>query len=175
MKVTFIRHTAVDVPRGTCYGQSDVPLRDTFEEEAKIVRERLKGRSFDKVYTSPLSRCVRLAEYCGYADAERDRRIMELNFGDWEMQLFDEIKDPNLQAWYDDYLHVRATNGESIHDQLKRVSDFLDELRCKPYGNVAVFAHGGVLICAELYSGRIKEEEAFDALLPYGSELTVEL
>ena len=56
-----------------------------------------------------------------------------------------------------------------------RGPDFLDELRCKPYCNVAVFAHGGVLICAELYSGRIKEEEAFDALLPYGSELTVEL
>ncbi len=175
MKVTFIRHTAVDVPRGTCYGQSDVPLRDTFKEEAKIVRDRLRERNFDKVYTSPLTRCVRLAEYCGYANAGRDKRIMELNFGDWEMQLFDEIKDPNLQAWYDDCLHVRATNGESFHDQLARVSDFLDGLRCKPYSHVAVFTHGGVLVCAELYIGKIKEEEAFDFLFPYGSELTVEL
>ena len=34
MEVTFIRHTSVDVPPGVCYGQSDVPLRDSFEQEA---------------------------------------------------------------------------------------------------------------------------------------------
>lgn len=175
MKVTLIRHTSVDVPRGTCYGQSDVPLRDSFEEEAKVVKARLSGRSFDKVYTSPLSRCVKLAEYCGYGNAERDERIMELNFGDWEMHLFDDIKDPRLQEWYDNYLHVCATNGESFDDQLRRVSDFLNELQHAPYQNVAVFTHGGVLICAEIYTGQIREEEAFNALLPYGSELTIEL
>ena len=89
MEVTFIRHTSVDVPPGVCYGQSDVPLRDSFEQEAAITSENLKayrpqGRDFDHVYTSPLSRCVRLATYCGYPDAERDKRIMEINFGDWE-------------------------------------------------------------------------------------------
>ena len=89
MEVTFIRHTSVDIPPGVCYGQSDVPLRDSFEQEAAITSENLKtyrrqGRDFDHVYTSPLSRCVRLATYCGYPDAERDKRIMEINFGDWE-------------------------------------------------------------------------------------------
>ena len=34
MKVYLIRHTAVDVPSGTCYGQTDVPLKSTFEAEA---------------------------------------------------------------------------------------------------------------------------------------------
>ena len=32
MKVTLIRHTKVDVPKGTCYGWSDVPVANSFEE-----------------------------------------------------------------------------------------------------------------------------------------------
>ena len=34
MNIYLIRHTSVDVPKGLCYGQSDVPLRPTFEIEA---------------------------------------------------------------------------------------------------------------------------------------------
>ena len=175
MKVTLIRHTSVDVPKGTCYGQSDVPLKDTFEQEATLVRARLSGRAFDKVYTSPLSRCVKLADFCGFPDAERDERILELNFGDWEMQRFDTIADPNLQAWYNDYLHVRVTNGESFTDQYRRVAEFLEELCRKPYREVAVFAHGGVLICARFFAGLIDESRAFEALTPYGGEISLDI
>ena len=131
--------------------------------------------SFDKVYTSPLTRCVRLATFCGYPDAERDDRLKELNFGDWEMHRFDEIADANLERWYADYLHVKATNGESFEDQYRRVADFLDELRQKPYEQVAIFAHGGILLNAQIYAGIIKPEEAFGALTPYGGIVKIEL
>lgn len=45
MKMTLVRHTSVDVPKGVCYGQSDVGLRATFAEEAERVRENLKEGS----------------------------------------------------------------------------------------------------------------------------------
>ena len=94
MEVILIRHTSVDVPPGVCYGQTDVPLKPTFEQEAAITQENLKNYlPFDHVYTSPLTRCVRLASYCGYPDAERDKRIMEINFGSWEMKPFDRNDD----------------------------------------------------------------------------------
>ena len=108
MEIYLIRHTSVDVPKGLCYGQSDVPLRPTFEIEAAVTKAKIESIHFDMAYTSPLSRCTRLAQYCGFGDAIRDPRILELNFGDWEMQYFDKIKDPNLQCWYDDYLNVKA-------------------------------------------------------------------
>mgnify|MGYP000001815961 FL=1 len=54
------------------------------------------------------------------------------------------------------YLHVKATNGESFEDQYRRVADFLDELRQKPYEQVAIFAHGGILLNAQIYAGIIK-------------------
>lgn len=112
---------------------------------------------------------------CGYPDAERDDRLKELNFGDWEMHRFDEIADANLERWYADYLHVKATNGESFEDQYRRVAGFLDELRQKPYEQVAIFAHGGILLNAQIYAGIIKPEEAFGALTPYGGIVKIEL
>ena len=175
MKIYLIRHTSVNIIPGTCYGQSDVPLNASFPEEAEQTRKQLEGLVFDHVYTSPLSRAVKLATYCGYPDATRDNRLMEINFGDWEMQRFDEITDPLINEWYENYYYVRPRNGESFQDQYQRVADFLNELRQKPYKQVAIFAHGGVLINAQIYAGTVKPEEAFGALTPYGGIIKIEI
>ena len=151
MDVTLIRHTAVDVPPGTCYGQTDVPLRPTFPQEAARVHRSLdEFRPFDAVYVSPLSRCVRLAAWCGYPDAVCEARLMELNFGEWEMQRYDAIRDPRLAAWYADYLHVPATGGESFLEQLARV--------CIDGGDVVYSFAYGIDIhhrAARQYHGRV--------------------
>ena len=169
MEVILVRHTSVDVPTGTCYGQTNVPLRSTFEEEAMIVASALQGYApFDRVYTSPLSRCTRLATFCGYTDAQRDKRLLEMNFGEWDMQRYEEIEDPQLQAWYADWKQVSATGGESFVQQYERVAQFLSELKEKPYSKVAIFSHGGVLTCAKMYAEELSAEEAFASPTPYG-------
>ena len=81
MEVYLIRHTAVDVPAGYAYGQTDVPLKATFPEEAACVKQSLEGHTFDQVWSSPLSRCRRLATFCGYPEPMTDPRLMEVNFG----------------------------------------------------------------------------------------------
>ena len=135
MRLHLIRHTTPDVPAGVCYGQSDVPRASTFASEAQGVRKRLctllEGNVPSRVYSSPLSRCLLLAEACGYPDALRDDRLMELNFGAWELQRFDTIADPQLERWYADYLYEAPTGGESFHSQVIRVSSFLDDLRAR--------------------------------------------
>ena len=174
MEVILVRHTSVDVPTGTCYGQTNVPLRSTFEEEAMIVASALQGYApFDRVYTSPLSRCTRLATFCGYADAQRDKRLLEMNFGEWEMQRYEEIEDPQLQAWYADWKQVSATGGESFVQQYERVAQFLSELKEKPYSKVAIFSHGGVLTCAKIYAKGILAEEAFASPTSYGGIISL--
>lgn len=176
MKVYLVRHTSVDVPSGTCYGQTDVPLRASFEEEAAVCKEAIRrtGIDFARVYASPLSRCTRLAAYCGFPDAERDDRLKEMYMGKWEMQRFDEITDPRIQEWYQDYLRVRTTGGESFMDVLARVSDFLDHLD-RTSGPVLIFAHGGVLVAAQVYAGKVKLEDAMQALPPYGGMVEIDL
>ena len=176
MKVYLVRHTSVDVPSGTCYGQTDVPLRASFEEEAAVCKAAIRrtGIDFTRVYASPLSRCTRLAGYCGFPDAERDDRLKEMHMGEWEMQRFDEITDPRIQEWYQDYLRVRTTGGESFMDVLARVSDFLDHLD-RTSGPVLIFAHGGVLVAAQVYAGKVKLEDAMKALPPYGGMVEIDL
>jgi alpha-ribazole phosphatase len=175
MELYLIRHTSVDVPQGTCYGQTDVPTRDSFEQEAALTKQNLEGLTFDKVFTSPLSRARKLAAYCGFTDAMADDRLMEMNMGDWEMQNFDDIKDENLQAWYDNYLHVRSTNGESFEDLYKRVASFLSDLEHEHYQRVAIFAHGGVLMAARVFANQITAEEALRILTPYGGIIRLDL
>jgi len=176
MEVIMIRHTTPDVPTGTCYGQSDVPLKETFEEEAAVAKAALDACGpVDYAYTSPLSRCTRLAAYCGYADAQRDARLMEINFGEWEMKVFDDIIDPHLQAWFSDHIHTQVTGGESFMQQCERVSRFLDELRQQAWRRVVIFAHGGVLVAAQVYAGLVTPEEAFSVLPPFGGLIRISL
>ena len=175
MEIWLVRHTSVDVPPGTCYGRTDVPLRDTFAAEAEAVRQQLADESFDAVYCSPLSRCTRLAEACGYGDARRDERLLELNFGAWEMQLFEAIDDPQLQRWFDNWIDTVPTGGESFAQQIGRVGGFLEELRRQPWRRVLLFTHGGVQLCAGIHAGLFAAREAFDHNLPYGSIRKIEL
>lgn len=50
MEVILIRHTSVDVPPGVCYGQTDVPLKPTFEQEAAVTQENLKAFCLSTMY-----------------------------------------------------------------------------------------------------------------------------
>ena len=183
MKVTLIRHTRVAVPKGTCYGFTDVPVADTFEMEAASTRERLQTiistvGPIEVAYSSPLTRARCLAAYCGYVDAILDTRLKEMNMGQWEMRLYDEIAavDPHILDWYQDYMHLRTTGGESFPDLYRRVASFFDELRQKRYKHVAIFAHGGVLACAGIYGGLFPAQEAFNHMTDYGGieQITIE-
>lgn len=160
----------MDVPAGYAYGHTDVALKQTFEEEASLVKKELEGHIFDKVYTSPLSRCVRLAAYCGYPHAEKEERIKEINFGEWEMKSWDELSaDPRSEAWFEDWINTPAPHGESLLDQYNRVSDFLNEIRKSGLQEVGLFTHGGVLTCARVYAGEYPLANAFKNVPPYGS------
>lgn len=176
MEVILVRHTSVAVPKGTCYGQSDVPVSDTFEQEAEVTKQNLtQYQPFDKVYSSPLTRASKLAAYCGHPQPRLDNRLKEMHMGRWEMQLYDDISDPYVEEWYADYMNLPTPEGEGFRDVYRRVSEFLDELKTKPYKRVAVFAHGGVLICAGLYAGLFGEADAWEHLVDYGGIEKIEI
>ena len=149
MEIYLVRHTSVDIPAGYAYGQTDVPLRPSFEDEAEAVKKNLSGHTFDKVWSSPLTRCTRLAAYCGYPDAEKEDR--------------------------NDWINVPAPSGESLQDQYTRVSHFLNEIRESDLQKVCIFAHGGVLTCARVYAGEYDLKEAFKNVPSYGTVIRLEL
>lgn len=181
MKLTLIRHTHVDVPKGICYGRTDVPLATTFEEEANVVKQQLTSFKFDKVFTSPLTRATRLAEYCGYPYAVRDERLLELDFGDWEMHSYDELyqTDEYFKRWCEHYWEMSTPHGESLAHQAQRFADFRKDLTTLHTTSVnphyAAFCHGGILTIALAQQTDIPIHEAFSRVPPYGSVITIDL
>ena len=172
MELILIRHTTPDVEKGTCYGWTDVDVASTFIAEAENTLANLRQYlPVDKAYTSPLRRASKLAAFCGFADAEPDERLKEMNMGQWEMQNYNQIQDPALKEWYKDYMHLPATGGESFPILYQRVSSFLDELKTRPYRRVAIFAHAGSIVCAAIYAGICKEENAFSIAPAFGGIL----
>ena len=172
MELYLIRHTSVDVPKGFCYGATDVALRDSFAIEAEVVRERLQGVTFDAVFTSPLSRAVKLAAYCGFGDALVDDRVKELDFGEWEMKNFDELYkyDVRFRLWCDgDYVNTPSPGGESFAGQIKRFKSFIDEKKNQGFKRIAVFTHGGILACGLIMTGQAEAKNALSVVPPYGS------
>ena len=168
MKIYLIRHTAVDVD-GICYGQTDVPLKETFEAEAGLVKKKLKDISPDAVFSSPLNRCRRLTHYCGFNNAILDDRLKELNFGDWEGQRWDEI---DMSVWAVDWVNPPAPRGESFMQMYHRVAAFFDELKDRGCNTVFVFTHGGVISCARVYFENVDIKKTFDLMPRYGEIVT---
>ena len=173
MEIWFIRHTSVDVPRGTCYGQTDVPLRATFEAEAAEVRKNIGDTRVDAVYSSPLTRARRLAAYCGYPDPIIENKVLEVNYGKWEMTSFIDDPDPAMLEWYKDWKNVRPPGGESFRDAFIRLSGFIEELKSSGMERVAVFCHGGMLICAAIYAGSIDFDASLPGAFEYGEILKI--
>lgn len=177
MKLTLVRHTSVDVPKGICYGITDVLPAPTFRIEMEQVRQKLEGELFDATFSSPLIRCTRLASaIIPQQVLQTDIRLTELDFGDWEMVAWNSVSDSvEGKRWFADYVNTRCPNGESFLDLIARADSFLNELRQTSFSRVLVFTHAGViraLMC--LLEGKTPDE-AFQTSLEYGQIITFNL
>jgi alpha-ribazole phosphatase len=169
MEIYLIRHTTPNIEKGICYGQSDIALKDSFALEAQNVL-KIIPESFDKVYSSPLLRCTQLANLID-ENYITDKRLMEFNFGSWELKKWDDIPNKEIQPWYDDWVNVRANKGESYKELQNRVISFLAEIPSH-YRRILIVTHSGVIrsLCAHL--DREELRDSFNSLtIEYGSVL----
>jgi alpha-ribazole phosphatase len=144
MEIYLVRHTTPDVPKGTCYGQADLDVTETFYSEAEIIRQHLPT-AVKAVYSSPLQRCRKLAEHLfeNHPPKLHDE-LKEIDCGRWEMRLWDDIPKHELEPWMNDLANVRTTEGESYRDLFERVRRIFDEIHQQELPAVIV-AHGGVI------------------------------
>jgi alpha-ribazole phosphatase len=142
VQLFLIRHPQPQVPANTCYGRTDLPLAQDAEHCAAALRALLPENA--PLYTSPLTRCRQLAERLHPAPIADDR-LLELDFGDWEMRTWDEIGAAGLDAWAAAPQDFVFPAGESVRSLRRRVTHFLDDLRCVPPPAAVVVTHAGVL------------------------------
>jgi len=140
-RLCLVRHGQTDWNlEGRYQGQSDVPLNDNGHAQARSLIEKLKGKSFSAIYTSDLSRARETAEPIANAlgiPLRVEPRLREINQGEWEGQLVDDLKARYSDLW------ARPPGGETVGEVATRVYAALDDItRQFPTDNVLVVSHG---------------------------------
>ena len=119
-------------------GRTDIPLTPAGEEQARALAPLLAGHEFELVMTSPSTRARRTAELAGFAGAEVDERLREVDYGDYEGRTSAEIREerPGWLLWRDG-----SPGGESM-DQVGARADAVIERIHGLDGDVLLFGHG---------------------------------
>ena len=120
-------------------GRTDIPLTEQGERDARELAERLRGVSFSRVFTSPLTRARRtceLADLNKVAEVEPD--MAEWDYGDYEGQRAGDIRKgrPDWNIFRDG-----GPRGESPAQISERADRLIAKLRTFD-GDIAIFTHG---------------------------------
>lgn len=176
MDVYLIRHTAPDIDEGICYGQSDLMVKDTFNDEVSDLRNRLPQLHSPQVYSSPLKRCLTLAERLfPNSTITQDARLQEINFGDWEMQPWDKIDRTQLDAWADNLLHYPVGNGETVQQLYTRSTEAWQAFAGWREEPLIIISHGGVIRSILLYLLQMPMENFQCLHIDYGGIVKVQV
>jgi len=176
MNIYLIRHTTPKIKKGYAYGQSDLDVVETFKAEAQEIKNILpKKLLHSPFYSSPLQRCQKLANYLSEKEPMFRKEILELDFGDWEMQPWSEITNDYWEKWQKDFTEVPTPNGESYRDLYHRSVDFWQGIKFQKEEMIAVVTHFGVIQALLSYLLYIPLEKSFKININYGAVIRVEL
>jgi len=171
MEIYLVRHTTPNIATGICYGQTDVLLMESFHIEAANVQAQLPP-DIDIIFTSPLSRCVSLAKRIRFrknVPIVADNRLMEMNFGQWELMPWNLIERAPLKLWMDDYVNIVVPGGESYRMLYERCVSFMNDLKKTTYRSAVITTHHGVLKSIYAHLDNMSLYEAMALQFPYGS------
>lgn len=149
MKVYFVRHGESEANLNKCFaGQTDSPLSAAGCAQAEAIRPILAGISFDKVYSSDLSRAHDTQKIAlpGY-EAETMALLREIDVGSLAGKSIPEFaaahNGVSPTGKTGDYTPYGGENRKLLGARVRR---FMDMLEKQDYEIVAVFAHRGILM-----------------------------
>lgn len=178
MEVYLVRHTETVCEKGICYGQSDVGIREPYDVIFESILNQLPEEAI--LYSSPLQRCSILAKHIQKNTKIEfiieDSRLMEMDFGDWELKSWDAIPREVLDPWMEDFVTVNVPDGESFVDLDYRVREFLDNDIPKTHAKpIIIVSHSGVIRSILCKINNLPLQEAFKTTLDYGAVIKVEM
>ncbi len=149
-------------------GQQDIPLNKTGRAQAarngRVLSKLMANPDAFDFVSSPLGRTRETMEIVRREMGlepqayRRDKRLLEISFGDWEGYTFEELRVEKEQAVAERHAnkwHFLQPNGESYQILCDRVAPWLEEMS---HDTVAV-CHGGVIrILLHLLTGIPKKE-----------------
>lgn len=147
MELTLLRHgpTVGNMER-RYIGVTDQPL----SQEGRKLALRIRTPEVQRVYSSPLLRCIETAALCYPGlPVKVIPALRETDFGLFEGKCFEELKDvPEYQRWLDSGGKTAFPGGESPEDAARRALGGLEAVLADAAGieSAAVVTHGGTIM-----------------------------
>ncbi len=145
--LVMVRHTAVDPQlKGVCYGASDVELSTGGLAHIELLADELADKAPSIIVHSGLLRSRMLAEAVGRRlglEAYIEPRIIEFNFGEWELRRWGEIfvAGHDIARLIHEPERFSAPGGETLFAMRDRVLAWYQGL---PSGSrILAVSHGG--------------------------------
>lgn len=168
-------------------GWVDVPLSSRGVEEAKNAGEKLKDFTFDRAFTSVLSRANETLRLVLEAIAqtaipiEKDKALNERMYGELQglnkAETAKKYGDDQVKIWRRSY-DVKPPGGESLKDTAERVLPYY-ETKIKPCvlkgETILIAAHGNSLRALVMQLEHLSKEQVLELNIPTGAPLLYEL
>ncbi len=154
----FVHGTTIDNENGISSGWSDGDLSELGKRQSIELKELLRGKMFDIVFTSDLRRAANTANIV-FGNSVRvihEKRLREINYGVLNGAREEEVI-------YEEHISTKFPNGESLKDVEKRMKDFLDYLKNNYTGkNVAIVAHKAPQLALDVLLKRMTWNQALE-------------
>lgn len=148
MRLYLVRHPQPLIAPGICYGSTNLSV--AADELARVVAALSATLPQNAaLFSSPLRRCAELASTLATslagASLTFDARLVEIDFGAWEMQRWDAIPRAEIDAWAKDMAAYRPGGGESVLHMAGRIAAFYAELVRQRRECAIVICHAGTM------------------------------
>ena len=165
MKLYLIRHGQTEWNiTGRIQGKTDILLNETGLYQAGLLSEAMAKRSIEAIFASPLKRASDTA--CAVAAKKRlpvtpVNELREVDFGLWEGLTWDEISKrypADFAAWDENPVKNTPTGGEKKESSKARCKLAMDRILNSSDGDIAIVAHGGILVFVADYLLQAKKD-----------------
>ncbi|MEO9964606.1 MAG: alpha-ribazole phosphatase family protein [Reichenbachiella sp.] len=173
MELYLIRHTTPKIAKGICYGQTDLDLVSGYEKEIEQIHQNM-DKSLEHIFSSPSKRCSLLANSF-QSTVQEESRLLELNFGDWEMKMWKDIPQPALNIWMDKYISQGPPQGESYEQLKNRVVEIFKGIISQNRATTGIITHAGPIRAILSYLLNIPLKDSFTLKIDYGSITKISL
>lgn len=152
MNIYLLRHGETESnSKKVYYGKLNVELNDKGKVQCKAAGKRLQNIPFNKVYTSGMKRAIQTAEIAlsgKKVELIKDKRINEMNLGDFEGKNYEENQSQypeEWKKWTEDWKGYAPPKGESYVEFYTRVKNFIEDIIKLEDENILIVTHGGVI------------------------------
>ncbi len=156
MKLYIVRHGQVPHNALGIYCEIDEDLNEVGIKQAKELAKTTKNIEYDIIISSPLLRARHTAEIINTKNKNIiiDERLHERRCGNLSGK---PLTCTDRDEYWNYNTEIQYGTSENIKDFVKRVYNFLDELKTKDYESVLIVAHSGVSKAFSCYFEEIQD------------------